>query len=81
MDPEGHAATALGVTAAPALVWITTAPEIGGVVEGWDRPAWRQLLDRLGRKLAWTHPLLPRPGDPAPFPARALRLEAVRPLA
>ncbi len=79
VDPEGQAATALGVTAAPALVWITTAPEIAGVVVEWDPPAWRQLLDRLGRKLAWTHPLLPQPGDPAPFPARALRLEGVRP--
>lgn len=81
VDPEGQAATALGVTAAPALVWVTSAPEIAGVVEGWDPPAWRQLLDRLGRKLAWTHPLLPQPGDPAPFPGRALRLEGVRPLA
>ncbi len=80
VDPEGQAATALGVNAAPALVWITTAPEIGGVVEGWDPPAWRGLLDRLGRKLAWSHPLLPQPGDPAPFPGRALRLEGVRPL-
>lgn len=81
VDPEGQAATALGVRAAPALVWITTAPEIGGVVEGWDPSAWRRVLDQLARKLAWTHPLLPQPGDPPPFPARALRPEGARPLA
>ena len=78
VDPGGEAVTALGVSAAPALVWITTVPEIGGVVQGWDPLAWRSVLDRLAHKLAWTRPLLPQPGDPAPFPARALNLESTR---
>ena len=69
VDPDGQAAEALGIGGTPALVWITTAPEIGGRVEGWAPPEWRALLDRLARKLAWTRPLLPHPRDPAPFPA------------
>ncbi|HEX2023818.1 MAG TPA: hypothetical protein VHF00_03885 [Acidimicrobiales bacterium] len=32
----------------------------------------RSLRARLARKLAGAHPVLPRPGDPPPFPARPL---------
>ena len=80
VDPEAQAATALGLSGTPALVWITTAPEIGAVVEGWDPPAWRRMLDRLADKLAWTRAFLPQPGDPAPFPARALVHQGTRAL-
>ena len=80
VDPDGRTAEALGLGGTPALVWVTTAPEIGGVVEGWEPQAWRGLLDRLARKLAWTRPLLPHPGDPGPFPARPLRPDRTRAL-
>lgn len=72
VDPDGGAARALGVKGTPALLWITTAPEIAGLVEGWDPPAWQQVLDRLADKLAWTRPLLRHVSDPAPYPARPL---------
>lgn len=74
-DPESRAAEALGLTATPALLWITSAPDVGGVVEGWEPLAWRQVLHALARKLAWARPLVPAPGDPPPFPARPLRPE------
>lgn len=77
-DPDGTAAEALGVAAAPALLWITTAPDVGGVVAGWDPAAWPKVLDQLARKLAWARPLLPVAGDPPPFPARPLRPEGER---
>ncbi len=77
-DPDAEAAEALGLSGTPALLWITTAPEVGGVVEGWDPRAWRSVLDHLARKLAWARPLLPLPGDPPAFPARSLRPEAKR---
>ncbi len=78
VDPDGHTAEALGLGGTPALVWVTTAPEIGGVVEGWEPQAWRAVLDRLARKLVWSRPLLPQPGDPGPFPARPFAPTAPR---
>jgi len=71
-DPTGEAAAGLGVTGAPALVWVTPEPAVEAVVHGWDGAAWRSLLGNLARKLAWTRPLVPAPGDPAPFPATPL---------
>lgn len=72
VDPDGEAAEALGVRTAPALLWVTTAPDLGGLVEGWDPKAWADVLGRLARKLAWARPVLPRPTDPAPYPGRPL---------
>lgn len=77
-DPDGEAAEGLGLSGTPALLWITTAPDVGGVVEGWDPLAWRSVSTSWARKLAWARPLLPLPGDPPAFPARSLRPEAKR---
>lgn len=66
-DPDGSAAQALGVRGAPALVWIDTQPAVRAVVDGWDGDQWRPVLAELARKLAWTKPLVPAPGDPAPI--------------
>lgn len=69
-DPDGAAAAALGVTASPALVWVTTEPAVRAAVAGWDGATWRPVLADLARKLAWTRPLMPAPGDPDPLPGR-----------
>lgn len=69
-DPDGSAAAALGVAGAPALVWVDTEPTVRAAVEGWDGHAWRPVVAALARKLAWTKPLVPAPGDPAPIAAR-----------
>jgi len=66
-DPDGTAAAALGVAGAPALLWIDTQPAVRAVVAGWDGHRWRPVLAELARKLAWTKPLVPGPGDPAPL--------------
>lgn len=71
-DPTGETARGLGVAGAPALVWVTPAPAVEAVVHGWDGAAWRSVLGPLAGKLAWTRPLVPAPGDPAPFPATPL---------
>lgn len=68
-DPDGSAAAGLGVSGGPALVWIDTRPAVRAVVEGWDGYQWRPVLAELARKLAWTKPLVPGPGDPAPLAA------------
>ena len=72
VDPDGTAARALGVGGTPALVWVAPAPEVAGLAEGWDPPAWRRVLVDLAAKLRWTRPLVPTPGDPWPFPAEPL---------
>lgn len=69
-DPDGSAATALGVVGAPALAWVDTQPAVRAVVAGWDGHRWRPVLADLARKLAWTKPLIPVPGDPAPIDAQ-----------
>lgn len=69
-DPDGSAVAALGIRGAPALVWIDTQPAVRAVVDGWDGYAWRGVLAELARKLAWTKPLVPAPGDPQPIGAR-----------
>lgn len=69
-DPETTAAPVLGLTGAPALVWVDTQPALRGVVVGWDAHQWRPVLAELARKLAWTKPLMPAPGDPASMAAQ-----------
>ncbi len=68
VDPDGRASAALGLRGTPALLWVTPEPAVRGLAEGWEPAAWRALLDRAARKLWWTRPLLPAPGDPPPAP-------------
>lgn len=78
-DPDGTAAAALGVTAGPALVWVTTEPAVRAAVAGWDGATWRPVLAELARKLAWTRPLMPAPGDPEPLPGRPFAIANAAP--
>lgn len=66
-DPDGTAAADLGVTGAPGLLWISTEPAVQASVAGWNPTLWRPVLVDLARKLAWTRPLMPAPGDPGPL--------------
>lgn len=76
-DPDGSVAQALGIGGAPALLWVSTEPAVEALVEGWDPSAWRAVLGDLARKMAWTKPLVPAPGDPPPMPAQPLTWLAV----
>lgn len=71
-DPDSRAAGSLGVAGTPALLWITTQPAVAAVVPGWDGNRWRPVIGELAAKLAWTRPLMPAPGDPAPIEATPL---------
>ena len=51
-------------------MWIETQPALRAVVADWDDYQWRPVLAELARKLAWTKPLVPAPGDPAPLAAQ-----------
>lgn len=68
-DPDGKVALQLGVTQAPTLLWINPACEVQARTEGWVPDQWRPIVADLARHLAWTRPLVPDRGDPAPFAA------------
>lgn len=78
-DPDGTAAAALGVSAGPALVWVSTEPAVRAAVPGWDAAAWRPVVAELARKLAWARPLVPAPGDPDPLPGRPFAIASSAP--
>lgn len=58
-DPDGQTAQALGVSAVPGLVWISTEPALLAVESGFDRERWTEVLKQMARRWAWTRPVLP----------------------
>lgn len=66
-DPDRTAVKSLGLTQLPALVHVNVTGAVEGAAEGWDPDAWSAVAENLSRILSWTVPVLPAPGDPAPF--------------
>lgn len=58
-DAEGRDADALGLTATPGLVWVSTAPELVAGESGFDRGRWTAVLGAMADRWAWTRPVLP----------------------
>lgn len=67
VDPELTSIKALGLEKLPAIVHVSQTLEIVNAVEGWDPPAWRALTVELSRRMKWSRPHIPAPGDPGPF--------------
>ena len=67
LDPEGAVVKAVGLAKLPAFVHIRVDGSLAGAAEGWDPNAWDDAVERLAKEMAWTKPLIPAPGDPAPF--------------
>ncbi|HEV3363556.1 MAG TPA: hypothetical protein VG795_05335 [Acidimicrobiia bacterium] len=67
LDPEGNFVKACGLARLPAFVHIRVDGSLAGAAEGWDPQAWDEAVERLAKEMAWTRPLIPAPGDPAPF--------------
>ena len=67
VDPEGTATKALGVARTPAFVHVSLDTTVASLVDGWDPSAWDDAVERLAKEMAWSRPLIPAPGDPAPF--------------
>jgi hypothetical protein len=67
-DPERKAVEGLGLTALPAMVHVNSDGTIRNAAEGWFPKEWDALTEALSRKAAWTKPVVPIAGDPAPFP-------------
>ena len=66
-DPDRTVVKALGLERLPALVHIRQDLSIAGVSEGWDPPAWKAITEGLSKAMRWSRPLIPAPGDPAPY--------------
>jgi hypothetical protein len=70
-DPDRVAVKALGLNELPALIHIRHDGKLVGVAEGWDPDEWRAIADDLAKKTSWSRPLIPAPGDPAPYAGTA----------
>jgi hypothetical protein len=66
-DPELKAINGFGLQTLPAIVHVSQDLTVVNAVEGWDPPAWRDLTKELSRRMSWSRPHIPAPGDPGPF--------------
>lgn len=66
-DPDATAVKGFGLERLPALVHLGIDGSVVGASEGWDPPAWKEIMARLAKTLAWLPPTIPGPGDPGPF--------------
>jgi hypothetical protein len=67
VDPDRELVKACGLEQLPALLHFNIAGRLEGVAEGWSPEAWRKVTDRLSFAMSWSRPILPAPGDPAPY--------------
>ena len=66
-DPDAAAVKGFGLERLPALVHLGMDGKVAGASEGWDPPAWRQIMGNLAKIVSWLPPTIPGPGDPGPF--------------
>ncbi len=72
-DPERELVKAVGLERLPALVYLRQDLAIVGTAEGWNPGEWEHVGALVGKVNSWSHPQLPKHGDPGPFegsPAR-----------
>lgn len=70
-DPDRQIVKAFGLERLPAIVHLGITGDLVASCEGWDPSCWRSLTDNLARRMAWSGPSFPIPGDPGPFPGTA----------
>ena len=66
-DPDLNAVKAFGLQTLPAIVHLGMDLTVVNAVEGWDPEGWRLLTNELSRRMSWSRPHIPAPGDPGPF--------------
>ena len=66
-DPDGAAVRGLGVETASAFLLVRQDGEVTARAEGWDPEAWREVAEAVVELTQWSRPVIPAPGDPAPF--------------
>ena len=67
VDPDLTAIKGFGIQTLPAIVHVSMDLTIVNAIEGWDPMAWRELATELSRRMSWSRPHIPVPGDPGAF--------------
>jgi hypothetical protein len=67
VDPDRAVVRGLGLESLPAFVFVLEDGTVGASAEGWDPRTWAQVADTIASTTAWSRPVLPAAGDPAPF--------------
>jgi hypothetical protein len=65
-DPERKVVAAFEIERLPALVFVRSDGNVA-VANGWDPAAWGTMSEMVSKIMAWSKPLVPRPGDPTAF--------------
>lgn len=66
-DPDRAVVKGFGLERLPALVHLGIDGTVVGASEGWHPAEWRAITENLGKRMAWSAPVIPAAGDPAPF--------------
>jgi hypothetical protein len=67
VDPDRTFVRACGLERLPALLHIRQNLQLEGAAEGWQPGEWRKILSTVARERQWSKPVVPAPGDPAPY--------------
>ena len=68
VDPDRSFVRACELEELPALLHIRQTRQIEGAAQGWRPDEWRAIVATVAREKAWSRPMVPGPGDPAPYP-------------
>ena len=67
LDPDRAVVKGFGLERLPAFVHVAMDGTVANAAEGWNPSEWQTVADELARMTRWRAPVLPGPGDPAPF--------------
>ena len=67
VDPKRTFVEAAALERLPALVYVRQDLAIVGKAEGWEPSEWEHVGALVGKVNSWSHPQLPKAGDPGPF--------------
>jgi hypothetical protein len=70
-DPDRSVVRALGIETLPAFAFIRVDGEAVAIAEGWRAGDWHTVAEEIASTTSWRAPLIPAPGDPAPFAGSA----------
>jgi len=67
VDPDRAFVRAFELDELPAFVHLRQNRRIGGVAQGWDPAAWKEIAGVVAAERHWSRPMIPAAGDPAPY--------------
>ena len=67
VDPDRVVVRGFGLDQLPAFVHVNQALQIEGTAVGWRPADWREAAGHLADLMGWSRPMIPAPGDPAPY--------------